>query len=445
MRSAPRAFVSVTALAPAAAAIAALLTLAPAARAQEPPEEPPEEKVAVESPPAQLAIAPSGGADPGSSAGSSAGSGDQPVRRPHRAWDDGDDDGPAFKEWMRLHAGPLSVEPVVLMQVQGIPYVGADSFLEAGDPADRPGFRLRRARFGLEGRLFHRVPWEITAEVNTDQNGNIAIHDAWFGYDQFKFLQIFVGTHDVPFSRYAVTDAGSQSLIERPFAVRAMAPFHQLGAHVEGHFFGGALNYYAGVYNALQRYDQFWQGYQENAAVLGNRFDGLSYAGRLTSEPLGSIGSTIEDLHHGPFRIAAGASTFYSDGGSRGVLGLGGDLLIHFRGLHIVAEFLANRSTPKTEPTVPTDQTATVTSYGVVGEAGYMILKERLGLSARFEYIDANTAVKDQNDQWIFTGGLSYHVLHDFLKAGIDYTHRGELHGVPLTNDSLVIQAQLKL
>src|SRR5262249_16665019 len=179
--------------------------------------------------------------------------------------------------------------------------------------------------------------------------------------------------------------------------------------------------------------------------ILGNRFDGLTYAGRLTSEPLGAMGRTIEDLHHGKFKIAAGASAFYSDGGTRGIVGLGGDVLLHVRGLHILGEFPANRTTPKQMPTQPTTQSATVTSYGIVGEVGYVLLKERLGLSARFEWLDPNTSVKDESDSWIVTGGISYHVLHDFLKAQVDYTHREELHGKSLKNDSLVFQLQLNL
>ena len=353
--------------------------------------------------------------------------------------------GPEFKEYLRLHAGPLSIEPEVLMQVQGMPYIGADSTVEAGDPSDRAGFRFRRARFGFEGRLFRRVPFEITAEFNSDVKGTALLHDAWFGYDRYRFLQIIVGTHDVPFSRSALTSAGDSALIERPFAVRALAPFHQLGAHIEGHFWSGALSYYAGVYNGLQKSDQFFMGYMENSAILGNRFDGLTYAGRITSEPAGSIGRTMEDLHHGKFKIAAGASAFYSDGGTRGILGLGGDILLHFRGLHVLGEFIANRATPKVDPTQPTTQSSVVTSYGAIAEAGYVVVKERLGLTARFEWLDPNTAVKNESNSWILTGGASYHVLSDFLKAQLDYTHREELYGKSLKNDSVVFQVQLNL
>jgi hypothetical protein len=355
------------------------------------------------------------------------------------------DTGPAFRDYVRLNAGPLSIEPVVLMQVQGIPYVGADATVEAGDPSDRAGFRFRLARFGFDGRIFHRIPFEITAEFNSDVAGTALLHDAWFGYDRYRFLQVVVGTHDVPFSRAALIGAGDSALIERPFAVRAMAPFHQLGASIQGHFWSGALNYYAGVYNGLQRNDYFFEGYVENSAILGNMFDGLTYAGRITSEPLGSPGRSIEDLHRGKLRIAAGASGFYSDGGTRGILGLGGDFLLHYRGLHVMAEFIANRTVPKMQPTQPTDQTATVTSYAAYAEAGYMLMRDRLGITGRFEWLDPNTAVKDESNSWIFTGGLSYHVLNDFLKAQLNYTHREELYGLPLKNDSVVVQIQLNL
>ncbi|MFS8067059.1 MAG: hypothetical protein ACMG6S_11870, partial [Byssovorax sp.] len=68
-----------------------------------------------------------------------------------------------FLELLRLDAGPLTLAPVVLLQTQAVPYVGKESFLQAGDPAERGGFRLRRARFGFEGKLYDRVPFKVTA------------------------------------------------------------------------------------------------------------------------------------------------------------------------------------------------------------------------------------------------------------------------------------------
>lgn len=352
---------------------------------------------------------------------------------------------PQMREMIRLHAGPLEIAPVVLMQVQAIPYVGSDAFLQAGDPAERGGFRFRRARFGFDGRLYRRLAFRISGEFNSDVNAVARLHDGWFGYNQYKFFQVYVGAHDVPFSRYALAPTGNISLIERPFAVRAMAPFSQLGVHVEGHLFGSGLSYYAGVYNALERTQQFFQGYTANAAVLGNRFEGLTYAGRLESAPLGPVSRNIQDLDHGKLRVAAGASVFYSNGGTRNILGAGGDFLLQARGVHVLAEFLANRSDPTLQPTQPTTQVSNLTSYGIVGEIGYVIVRSRFGATARFEWLDPNTGVKDESDSWVLGGGLSYHLFHDAVKAQVDYMHREERHGLSLKNDSVVLQLQLNL
>jgi Phosphate-selective porin O and P len=350
-----------------------------------------------------------------------------------------------FRELLHLEAGPLSIAPVVLVQTQAIPYVGSDSFLQSGDPAERPGFRMRRARFGFGGRLYDKVPFRITGEFSSDEHGTAHLHDAYFGYDRFKFLQLFAGAREVPFSRSAMVDSGSGALIERPLSVRSMSPFHQLGLSAEGRLFGGAFTYAAGVYNGLERSDVFFEGYGENAALLGNRFDGLTYAARLGSEPMGDVGATIEDLRKGKPRLGVGASFFYSNGGTRNLLGAGGDVIFKAHGFHVLAEFLSNHASPKSVPTQPTTQISTVQSLAAVGEAGYVIVKNRLGVSARFEWIDPNTSLKDESDCWLAVGGISYHVMHDLVKAQLDYTHRQEIHGKSLKNDSVVMQFQLNL
>ena len=365
---------------------------------------------------------------------------------PHAKVDaDADAGSPNFRELLHLDVGPLTLGPTVLMQTQAIPYVGKEAFLPSGDPAERGGFRLRRARFGLEGKLYDRVPFKINAEFGSDTKGSARLHDAWFGYDKWKSFQLYAGARNVPFTRSSILDSGSGAMIDRPFAVRAMVPFNQLGMSAEGHLWKGALSYALGVYNGLERSDRFFEGYTENAALLGNRFDGLTYAARLESEPLGPIGGTVEDLQKGPFRIAMGASFFFSNGGTRDLLGAGGDVLLHSHGFHLLGEFISNHSSPHAIPTQPTSQISTVQSLAAIGEIGYVLVKRRLGVNARFEWIDPNTSVDDEADSWIAGGGLSYHVLHDFLKAQLEFTHRQEIHGSSLKNDSLVFQIQLNL
>jgi len=153
----------------------------------------------------------------------------------------------------------------------------------------------------------------------------------------------------------------------------------------------------------------------------------------------------MEDLNKGPFRVGVGASFFFSNGGTRDLLGAGADVLLHAHGFHLLGELISNHSSPHAVPTQPTSQISTVQSLAMIGELGYVLVKNRLGVNARFEWIDPNTSVTDEADSWLVSGGLGYHVLHDFLKANLDFTHRQEIHGNSLKNDSLVFQVQLNL
>lgn len=359
-----------------------------------------------------------------------------------------DDDGDRsrdFREMLRVDIGPLTIAPVVLLQAQAIPYVGGQSFVLSGDPAERGGFRLRRARLGVEGKVYDRVPFAINAELTSDEQGTARLYDAWLGYDKWKAVQFYAGARTMPFSRSAMLASGRSALIESPLAVRAMAPIHQLGMSVEGHLWKGALSYALGVYNGLERSDRFFEGYRLNAALLGNRFDGLTYVARLESEPLGPLGNTIEDLKKGPFRLGMGASFFFSNGGTRDLVGAGGDVLLHSHGFHLLGEFISNHSSPHAVPTQSTAQISTVQSLAVIGELGYVLVKNRFSVNTRFEWLNPNTSVKDEADSWLASGGLAYHVLHDLVKANLDFTHRQEIHGNSLKNDSLVLQLQLHL
>jgi hypothetical protein len=140
-----------------------------------------------------------------------------------------------------------------------------------------------------------------------------------------------------------------------------------------------------------------------------------------------------------------GVSYFFSNGGTRDIHGGGGDLLIHYKGLHVLSEFLWNQTDPETNPTQASTQIARVKSFAVVGEVGYVVWKNKLGLTARVEWMDPSTDVASESDSLVITGGASYLLVEDLLKAQIDYTHREELAGVALKNDLLAIQLQLSL
>ncbi|WP_437959629.1 porin [Sorangium sp. So ce119] len=353
--------------------------------------------------------------------------------------------GPGFRERMRLALGPLEVAPIALIALQAAPYVGDDALSQAGDSAEQPGFRLRRVRAGLYGDVAGLVRFAISTDLAGGDEGTARIHEAWGGVTAMPALEVYAGARTVPFSRSAMTGAGDGSLTERPLAVRAIAPFTQVGIQAEGHFQDRAFSYHAGVYNAFQRSDQFYTGHSESVAPLGNRFEGIAVAGRIATEPQGPLGRTIQDVAHSPFRMGAGADGFFSDGGARTLYGASADVLLHASGLHALGEVLWTGASPKSVPTQPIAQVTSVTSLALVLEAGYMIVARKLGVSGRVEWIDPNVDVEDEGDNLVLTGGVSYHAVDDLVKAQLDYTHREELGGLSLSNDALILQLQLSL
>jgi hypothetical protein len=348
-----------------------------------------------------------------------------------------------IERWLELTNNPVSISPVLLAQMQAIPYVGEGALVQTGDAAERPGFRVRRARIGVEGRVAGKLHFALSAEMKAEEDATIRLHDAYIGYVRCDCFGVFAGLDDVPFSRSMMGNAGETAMTDRALAVRSLAPAHQLGMRIEGHPWDGKLSYWIGAYNGFSRTDQFFSGYVENAAALGNRFDGLAIAGRIGSEPMGKLGASIADLAGQSPRVGVAASYFFSNGGTRKIQGIGADALFHARGFHVLGEFLMNKSDLRAVPTEPTSATGSVTSYGIVGEAGYTFRGPRLGVAGRFELFDPNTDVKDESDGWAAGGGLSYYIFGNAAKAQLEYTHREEMHGKSVKNDAVVLQLQL--
>lgn len=357
---------------------------------------------------------------------------------------DGADQESAGESRFGLQLGALKLSPMVLLQIQSLQFIGKDTFLQALDAGENEGFRIRRARLGFDGLLHNVVPFSISTEL-AGTEGSARLLDAWFGISALDYLQLKVGAHKMPFSATALAPAALGSLIERPFGVRAMAPFRQVGLQIFGHLANHAFGYHVGTYNGLQRSDTFFGGYVEDPATLGNRFGEFSHVVRLTTQPLGPLGPSIYDRDHSPFKLGIGVGGLFSDGDTRDIVGLGADLHLKWMGAHLLAEYLWNRTLPESTPSQSTTQTAEITSMAISAELGYVLEVLPLGATVRFEWLDPNNEIEDESDSWILTAGVNYSFLDDLVRLQLDYTHREELHGVSLANDSVNFQFQLGL
>lgn len=343
------------------------------------------------------------------------------------------------------HAAGFSIWPIALIQVQATPYVGKNASFLAGDIAERAGFRMRRSRLGVGASYEGLLKAEIQAELLTNAQVSLLLNQAWVGVTPRPWFGAYMGFLDVPFSRSSMTPSADTMLIDRSLASRALAPQQQLGAYAHGRIAEGRLQYWVGVYNGFQRFDQFYSGYRQPLAGYGNRFDNLAYAARLSTS-LDTPGEDIPSPGDRKNRVNIGASYFFSDGGARDVHAVEGDILFQRAGFRALGEAIYSVAVPESVPTQPTTQTADIPSYAVVVEAGYTFRK-MVGGHLRFEWIDPNTSVQDASDNWLLTAGLSFNppVIGKYSKLQLEYTHREEVYGLSLDNDAVTIQTQFML
>jgi hypothetical protein len=338
------------------------------------------------------------------------------------------------------------IEATGLVQLQAALMTGKDNQMARGDAAQREGFGLRRARFGLEGDIGRGMEAGIEAELADAES---LLNEAWLSIRTWKGSKVIAGAQKMPFSRSAMMSAAHTALAQRPFAVEAMAPFRQLGVVMTGKYpdlFG--IEWHLGVFNAFERAGTFHAGIAENAGLRGNTlagdspFSGLSYVGRLSVEPLGGVGKSVADIgcpDRGP-RLAVGGGAVYSDGGTNTTMAMSADLLLKWNGAHVMVEYLRDTAKPVEEPTTPALIPAQLDRQSIVAEAGYAFW--RANAAVRFELIDPNVDQDDATDEAMVSGALGYQLMRNKLRLQLQYDRRIELQGSDLDNDTAYAQLQ---
>jgi len=341
-----------------------------------------------------------------------------------------------------LDGGFAQITLMGLLQVEAAPWLGDDALLVNGDPADGEGFRLRRARLGVKGFAWGDVDFELSMEAAGD---GMQLLDAWVAWRRITGLGIVVGARKVPFSRYALASAKDSALVDRPFGVRALAPFRQVGITLEGDVGNGIARYWLGAYNGFTRRASFGLGYDEATALDGNRFTNLAYAARVEIAPLGPVGDGLPDFSRKGPRVGVGGSFYYDDGRTIETIGWEVDAIFKASGFHLALEWLNDSAEPSDQPATDATIPAAIDRMALVAEVGYLVLDDTLGVTARFELLDDNTELDNAGDQIVIGGGVQYYLHRQHLKALLEFQHREELHGQSLDNDALVLQIQLAL
>ncbi len=322
-------------------------------------------------------------------------------------------------------------------------WVGEDALLSQGDRMQEYGFRLRRARFGVEGQLVKQLTYKIELDLFDQEKSGGPLYEAWINYEPTHYFGISAGLTKFPFSREEMLSSGGLAHLDRSVASRAMAPGAQMGLMIYSEPIKDILKISFGVYNGLQRRASFFEGYEGVGVSLGNKFERLAYAGRIDATPLGKMGWDVADLNNSKFLIGFGGGAMYSNGKTAEIIGASGYVQMKARGFHLLAEVLWDRSRPQVDPTLPTTLATEIDRLTFAGSIGYVIPGIDLGIAVRSEYIDDNMDILDEGDVLITAASLSYYACEHFLKVQVEYQNRYELHGKSLNNDAAIAGVQL--
>lgn len=312
-----------------------------------------------------------------------------------------------------------------IVQIHAAPHVGSDALIANNDPASDPGFRLRRAGFGIQGRLLEK--FGAIVAVNAVQSGtdaDRAISNAVLFWEAGDPLLLTVGTVKVPYSRAALESSRTLTGIERPLAVNVITPARRLGVTAEGHLFNNHVSYLAGVMNGTEGF------------ALGNQFGGLLGGARLEVYPWAP-----PDPWERRDGLAVAADGIYANEPSTERVGYSVDLYGAYAGAHLKIEAMCDQLSPKDAVVISPTLPDTLRRCGAYAETGWVLPFDSLPLQpmARIEIMDDNRAIADAGDVAILDTGLNMQIIKRYVRAQAHYIGRYELRGPSRDNDAVVL------
>lgn len=335
--------------------------------------------------------------------------------------------------------GPIPApKPTALIQVWATAY-DMDQEAQAdpatyGDPEDDFGFKIRRARVGLEGasdvlrygvEVGVSAPYDALAEPDED----VQIVDAFVGWAPVSGLWLQGGVMKPPISREQLMSSSSLPLAERAVSSEWMVPGREVGAMVDwGTGEDTRVRVRAGAFNG-------------NGGIFGDDNTGKLVAGRAEF----ATGPARTYRTWGPnrdFTLGVGADFYYDADVSTTTLGAGGDLMLRVAGFHLLAEGRFARLQPTNSDLDQPGVFSEVSRLGGLAQVGYGI--GPFEPVVRFSMFDDDTASDDAGDMLELTAGLTGHLLDDLARVGGGYVLRLETGGTSIPNDTVRLWLSLR-
>lgn len=352
--------------------------------------------------------------------------------------------------------GDFSVRVIGYVQPRVVFFDGGKSDdshpLVAGDPNDRPGFRIRRGRFGIAGQLGKpfRYKVEVGASSRFDtldrtvrpDTEEFAVLDAYLEWVPCEYFEVRAGADKVPFGGQQTQSSAGLALIERATVAEHIAASYDAGVRLHGSiplpqnvFAPDGISWTVGAYSG------------DGSVMTPDDNLGLLWVGRLTvafGDDLGWSESALGGTGFG-LRIGGGAA-FNFERESRDQM-FGGDLLLKVWRLSLRGEYLTAKRTPSYQGTEDPVFPEQFRRHGYLTQLGFMIVPNHLEVAFRHDFYDDD--LDDEDDYSAvrnFGGGANVFFLDGRVKVQLDYLHRYEAGDVTgLKNDTLLAQATLVL
>jgi hypothetical protein len=197
------------------------------------------------------------------------------------------------------------------------------------------------------------------------------------------------------------------------------------------------------VFNSFRRGEGPYSEYMK-VATPGNEYERFAYTARLDLAPLGRMDASVPDIDRSTkLTLNLGGGYFYNDGVSFKINAVAADLHVKWMGVALMGGYLFDLATPTENPNEVDSGLEDVARMGWWVEADYTIFRRLLGVHVRYERLDLDDRLEDQNDQALWSAGVNIYAYDHLAKFQVEYQHRQELWGGSPDNDTLLTQMQV--
>ncbi len=337
-----------------------------------------------------------------------------------------------------------------------------------GSPDKERGFALRKAAFGLQGRVFYDwLGMKLTASAEQQQDGTLAFGlenaylqarfrpQAWKSPGFVPEFGAHLGAMKIPFSRQNLASEPQMQFINRAVVVEEIDIRRDLGATLDAGVALGEetaeIRLRAGVFNG--------QGYKVYAADNNNE---PMYVVRAVVDLLGPMAAGEGDLSQTTLlgalwdadfrmrkpRVSVGGSFLQNDDIDRTVTAWGVEAEFRWMGLSLLGEYIATEYDYDLSVDVVGDvRTSRWNADGWYLQGGLFVWPRRVELVCRYEEyrIDLLNRTSDEAKIALLTGGVNVYLTRkNNLKLMANYIHRYEKKGFPeLDNNSMTVGVSL--